>query len=55
VTDALLTVNETADFLKVNRAKVYALMRAGALPWVMVGARRRIRMEDLEAYLASAA
>lgn len=49
--DELLTVYEVADYCKVHRARVYALMRDGVLPYVLVGARRRVRMSDLQRYL----
>lgn len=49
--DQLLTVNEVADYCHIHRARVYALMRGGALPYVLVGSRRRVRMSDLVAYL----
>lgn len=49
--DRLLPVNEVAAYCHVHRARVYQLMRDGSLPYVMVGARRRVRMSDLVAYL----
>jgi excisionase family DNA binding protein len=47
----LLSVNETAEFLGVDRSTVYRLEREGALRSVRVGTRRRFRPEDLRAYL----
>ena len=52
--DQLLMVNEVADYCHIHRARVYALMRSGALPYVLVGSRRRVRMSDLMAYLDAA-
>lgn len=49
--DPLLTVNDVAAYLKVHRARVYAIMRDEALPYVLVGTRRRVRMSDLQRYL----
>lgn len=48
----LLTVNETAKFLRVDRSTVYRLEREGHIRCVIVGKRRRYRPEDLSAYLA---
>ena len=48
-TAPLYTVDELANRLRVDRATVYRL----ALPFVVVGARRRYRLEDVEAYLAA--
>lgn len=49
--DRLLSVNEVAEYLSTHRAWVYRAMREGQLPYVTVGARRRVRMSDLKAYL----
>lgn len=43
----LLTIAELADLLNVERKTVYRL----GLPYVVVGARRRFRLEDVDAYL----
>jgi excisionase family DNA binding protein len=47
----VLTVNEAARVLGVERSTVYRLLRAGELEAVRVGKRRRFRPEDLDAYL----
>ena len=52
--DRLLPVNEIAEYLGTHRAWVYRAMRDGTLPYVLVGARRRVRMSDLRAYLDQA-
>jgi excisionase family DNA binding protein len=49
----LLRVPEAAESLSVSRAKVYELIRSGALPSVKIDGSRRIRLEDLRAYVAS--
>jgi excisionase family DNA binding protein len=49
--DRLMSVNEIASYCGVHRARVYQLMRDGALPYVTVGSRRRVKMSDLLAYL----
>lgn len=43
----LLTVNQIAEYLNVDRATVYRL----EVPYVLVGARRRYRLEDVDAWL----
>jgi excisionase family DNA binding protein len=47
----LLTVPETADALSVSRSKAYVLMNEGLLPYVIVGATRRIRQNDLAKFV----
>jgi len=47
----LLTIQETAAFLKVTRSMVYQLERQGHIRSVTVGKRRRYRLADLERYL----
>ena len=48
----LLKVPEVVACLGISRAKVYELMASGELPSVRVGGSRRIRAEDLEAFVA---
>jgi excisionase family DNA binding protein len=43
----LLTIAELARLLAVDRKTVYRL----PIPYVIVGARRRFRPEDIDAYL----
>jgi len=47
----LLTVDETAEYLRVDRSTVYRLERDGQLRSVRVGTRRRFTLEDLRAYV----
>jgi excisionase family DNA binding protein len=47
----LRTVDETAEYLRVDRSTIYRLEREGKLRSVRVGRRRRFRPEDLDAYL----
>ncbi len=42
VDEGLMTVNDAAAFLAVTRATVYAMMRAGTVPYVYIGSVRRI-------------
>jgi excisionase family DNA binding protein len=47
----VLTINEAARFLNVGRSTIYRLLRAGELQSTRVGKRKRLRPEDLHAYL----
>jgi len=47
----LYSVNDLAHALRVSRALVYRLVRAGELTPVRVGDRLRFRLADVEAYL----
>jgi len=50
----LLTINEAAEYLNVERSTLYRLMRQGELaPSARVGQRWRFRLEDLDTYLLS--
>lgn len=44
----LLTVDETAAYLKISKGTVWTWCRAGQLPAIKVGRQWRIRREDLE-------
>jgi excisionase family DNA binding protein len=50
---SLLTVAEVAEALRVSSMTIYRLIKAGDLPALRVGKNYRIRLQDLEAYLAS--
>lgn len=47
----LLDVNETAQVLRVSRAKLYELLAAGDLESVKLGARRLIPLEAVDAFI----
>jgi len=47
----LLTVKEAAWILQISRTTVYELIYAGVLLSVKIGTCRRIRRNDLEAYV----
>lgn len=47
----LYRVPEAAEFLSLSRAKVYQLVRSGRIPSVRIDGSRRIRSEDLHAYV----
>ncbi|MCC5949689.1 MAG: helix-turn-helix domain-containing protein [Nitriliruptoraceae bacterium] len=48
----LLTVAEVADALRVSNMTVYRLINAGQLAALRIGKNYRIRMHDLDAFLA---
>ena len=47
----VLTVEETAELLKVGRTTIYDLIQAGRLDSIMIGRLRRIRYTDVITYL----
>ena len=51
MTEQLLTVPDVAARLAISRTGVYDLFRAGVLPSVAVGSRRRVKTSDLDAYI----
>ena len=51
--DEVLTVTEVAALLKVSRTVAYQLIMSGELPSYKVGKLRRVRMSDVQAWLAS--
>lgn len=50
----LYTVDETAAALSVSRTRIYRLMREGQLPYLVIGAVRKIAQHDLWVYLRKA-
>jgi excisionase family DNA binding protein len=47
----VLSINEAARVLGVQRSTIYRLLRTGEIEAVRVGKRKRFRPEDLDAYL----
>ena len=48
----LLTINEAAGYLNIERSTLYRLMRQGELaPSARVGRRWRFRLQELDEYL----
>jgi excisionase family DNA binding protein len=51
VSQPLLTVDDTAAYLRVSRRQVYKLVSCGELRTVRVGERLRFRPADVDEYL----
>lgn len=49
----LLTIQETADILRVHRATVSRMLDYGELPHVLVRSRKLIRTKDLLRFIDS--
>ena len=47
----LLTLNEVASILRVNRSSVSRLLKSGALPYIPVGGRKLVGENDLALFL----
>jgi excisionase family DNA binding protein len=52
--DPLLTPDDVARVLRIGRTRVYALLSTEALRSLKIGKLRRIRLDDLEAFIAGA-
>ena len=53
--EGLLTIKETADYLRVNPLTVYRLARQGMIPALKVGRHWRVHRRRLDAWLTSRA
>ena len=49
--ERLLTAGEVADVLNISRAFAYRLMKQGKIQTVFIEGARRVRPEDLRAYI----
>ncbi len=49
--DSLMTVEEMARYLRISRAKAYALTSSGDIPTVRMGRSVRIRRDRLHEWL----
>ena len=47
----LLKASDVAEILNISKAFAYKLMQSGALPTVRIEGARRVRAEDLDAYI----
>ena len=51
-TPLLLRIRDVAALLSMSESATYDLVYKGELPSVYIGSARRVRMSDLEAYIA---
>ena len=49
--ERLMTAVEVAETLNISRAFAYKLMKRGKIPTVRIEGARRVRPEDLRAYI----
>ena len=49
----LLSITEAAESLGISRAHFYEFLNSKMVPTVRLGRRRMVRVEDLEAFVAS--
>ena len=49
--DRLLTINETADYLRLSRAKTYTMAATGELPAVRFGRSVRVPVAALDEWI----
>ena len=49
--DPIMTVPETAEYLKLSKSKVYYLVQRNQIPHLKIGKNVRIRKEDLLVWL----
>lgn len=49
-TEAELSTQQAADFLKISRPHLIKLLQSKIIPHKMVGSHRRVRLADIEAY-----
>lgn len=52
--DRFLTVSEVAELMRVSTMTVYRLIKAGDLRAARVGRSYRLRVDEVDAYLARA-
>lgn len=48
-----LTVEEAAQSIGIGRTKMYELINSGMLRSIKIGGQRRIRVDDLKAWIAA--
>jgi excisionase family DNA binding protein len=47
----LMKPAEVADYLKVSRAQIYAMLKRGQIPSVRIGYLVRVKLTDLEQFI----
>jgi len=53
VISPMLTANELANYLRVNRSTVYRLLKRGELPGFRIGSEWRFQIEEVNRWLKS--
>lgn len=53
VADRLLDLVQTAQILDMSERKVYSMWQDTSLPSVLIGRNRRMRLSDLQEFIAS--
>ncbi len=51
IPEPLLTAADVSYRLRLSRSCTYSLMQSGVIPTVHIGKSRRVRLQDLEAYI----
>lgn len=49
----LLTIQQTADVLRLSKVTVYRLFDSGDLQWVQIGAHRRVPAAELDRFIVA--
>ena len=49
--DPVLTIRETAEYLKLSKSKVYLMVKRKEIPHLKMGKSVRIRQSDLQEWL----
>jgi excisionase family DNA binding protein len=49
----ILTIPEVARYLKLSKSKVYAMVQRREIPHIQIGKNVRVRIADLENWLAA--
>lgn len=47
----LLTIQETADILRMHRSSISRMIRDGELPCVKIRSRKLVRLQDLHGFI----
>lgn len=50
--DAVMTIDELADYLKLSKSTLYHLVRRGEVPGTKIGRHWRFKLEVIDRWLA---
>jgi len=48
----VMTVSEVSDYLRINRATVYKMIKANQIPHFRIGSDYRFNREDIDAWMS---